>query len=144
MISDVKIDDSQEFYFLGRMVNDKFDSLYNLNNLLDSKYDFIFGYYVDNKLVGFIHVVKLYENLEIINIVVDCSYRRKGIGYNLLMYAISYFVDLQSVFLEVRESNVNAISLYDKAGFSVISKRDKYYGNEDALIMKRDVLNERC
>lgn len=139
MVNSISLKDIQEFYSLGKIINANFNNLYNLKELLDSKFDYIFGYYVDDKLVGFIHVVKLYENMEVINIVVDYNYRRKGIGKKLLLYAISYFDDLESVFLEVRESNVSAISLYEKNGFSVTSKRIKYYGNEDALIMKRDV-----
>ena len=39
--------------------------------------------------------------------------------------------------LEVRESNISAIKLYEKVGFEEINRRKKYYGNEDAIIMER-------
>lgn len=44
---------------------------------------------------------------------------------------------IKYITLEVRESNIAAISLYDKFGFSTIGTRKKYYqdNNEDALIM---------
>ena len=41
--------------------------------------------------------------------------------------------------LEVNEHNKEAINLYKKNGFVEINRREKYYGNDDALIMKRDV-----
>ena len=35
--------------------------------------------------------------------------------------------------------NDNIYEMYEKNNFKVIHKREKYYGNDDALIMKRDV-----
>ncbi|HAH02948.1 MAG TPA: ribosomal-protein-alanine N-acetyltransferase, partial [Vibrio sp.] len=47
--------------------------------------------------------------------------------------------DAESAWLEVRESNVNAFNLYEKAGFNEVDRRRNYYptkqGNEDAIIM---------
>jgi ribosomal-protein-alanine N-acetyltransferase len=44
----------------------------------------------------------------------------------------------QEIFLEVRESNVGAQSVYLERGFSVIGRRRSYYSSptEDALIMR--------
>ena len=77
--------------------------------------------------------------MDIVNIVVDPKYRRRGIANELINFSISYFDDLNSVMLEVNEHNKEAINLYKKNGFIEISRRKKYYGNDDALIMKRDV-----
>ena len=38
---------------------------------------------------------------------------------------------------EVRENNERAIHLYEKYGFKEIYRRNKYYGDEDAIIMER-------
>ena len=48
-----------------------------------------------------------------------------------------YQEKIKYITLEVRESNVAAISLYDKNGFVSIGERKGYYqdNNEDALIM---------
>jgi [ribosomal protein S18]-alanine N-acetyltransferase len=50
---------------------------------------------------------------------------------------------VQTVFLEVRPSNVRAIHLYDFAGFHEIGRRPGYYpavrGREDALVMAREL-----
>lgn len=50
---------------------------------------------------------------------------------------------VQTVFLEVRPSNIRAVHLYDSAGFHEIGRRPRYYpavrGREDALVMAREL-----
>ena len=139
MINKIEIKDFDRFNELGLIVNKNFVNVYDLNKLLESGYDFIYGYYINNILVGFIHINKLYENMDIVNIVVDPDYRRRGIASSLLNYVISLFSDVSSIILEVNENNYSAIKLYEKQQFKVINKRLNYYGNDSALIMKRDV-----
>ena len=81
----------------------------------------------------------MYENIDIVNIVVDKDYRRKGIGNSLLKYIINLFDDVTGIMLEVNEHNESAINLYSVNNFKVINRRKKYYGNDDALIMRREV-----
>lgn len=139
MIKKINIDDLITFNNIGVQVNDNFLALFNLKDIINSDYENVFGYYIDNKLVGFIHISKLYENMDIINIVVDASYRRQGIGSKLLNFIISLFDDCKTILLEVNENNKDAIDLYKRNNFKVINIRTKYYGNDNALIMKRDV-----
>lgn len=139
MIKSVSLDDLEYFNKLGLQVNDNFINLFNLEDIILSEYEYLFGYYLDNKLVGFIHLTKSFEIVDIINVVVDSNYRRKGIANELIKYCMNYFADVVSFMLEVNVNNVSAISLYEKNNFKVIHKREKYYGNDDALIMKRDV-----
>lgn len=139
MIKNVSLDDLEYFNKLGLQVNDNFINLFNLEDIILSEYEYLFGYYLDNKLVGFIHLTKSFEIVDIINVVVDSNYRRKGIANELIKYCMNYFADVVSFMLEVNVNNVSAISLYEKNNFKVIHKREKYYGNDDALIMKRDV-----
>ena len=139
MIKSVSLDDLEYFNKLGLQVNDNFINLFNLEDIILSEYEYLFGYYLDNKLVGFIHLTKSFEIVDIINVVVDSNYRRKGIANELIKYCMNYFADVVSFMLEVNVNNVSAISLYEKNNFKVIHKRGKYYGNDDALIMKRDV-----
>lgn len=133
------MDSLKEFNELGLLVNSNFLNIYKLEDILSNEYDYLYGYYLDDKLVAFIHVNKLYEVMDIVNVVVNPSYRKKGIATKLIDYAISQFDDLKSIMLEVNENNSNAISLYNKNNFKVINKRNNYYGSEAALIMKRDV-----
>ncbi len=144
MVSKIRIEELERFNELGLLVNNNFSNVYKLNEIIDSQYDDVYGYYVDNKLVGFIHINKLYETLDIVNIVVDNDYRKQGIATKLIDYVVSLFNDIESIMLEVNENNIAAISLYKKNKFEIINKRNNYYGSDAALIMKRVVENERC
>lgn len=139
MINNISIDSLKEFNELGLLVNSNFLNIYKLEDILSNEYDYLYGYYLDDKLVAFIHVNKLYEVMDIVNVVVNPFYRKRGIATKLIDYAMSQFDDLKSIMLEVNENNSNAISLYNKNNFKVINKRNNYYGSEAALIMKRDV-----
>jgi ribosomal-protein-alanine N-acetyltransferase len=137
MINKVVLSDLERFNELGSLVNSNFANLFKLDSLLASEYDCIYGYYDKDNLVGFIHINKLYENMDIVNIVVDEDYRRQGIGTRLMNYVLNLFIDIDSALLEVNEKNEAAINLYKDCGFEVINVRKNYYGNDDALIMKR-------
>ena len=41
------------------------------------------------------------------------------------------------IMLEVNENNIQAIKLYNKLGFKEISLRDRYYGEDTAIIMEK-------
>lgn len=137
MVNKVILSDLERFNELGRLVNDNFINVFNLSRLLASEADYVYGYYEDNNLLGFIHVSKSFEVVDIVNIVVDINSRKMGIGRKLIEFVIDSFSDINSIMLEVRESNLNAISFYEKLGFIEINRRKKYYGNEDAIIMKK-------
>ncbi len=81
-----------------------------------------------------------FEEGEILRIGVLPTYRRQGIGEQVLAHTLARLQSqgVEKVFLEVRASNVAAQGLYGKMGFAVIGKRKGYYpGNEDAVIMSR-------
>jgi len=139
MINKININDLKNFNKLGNIINPKFTKLFKLENLINSKYDYIYGYYINNKLIGFIHITKLYEVIDIINIVVDNKYQRQGIGTKLINYILNLFDDATTIMLEVNKNNQKAINLYLKNQFIIINEREKYYGNESALIMKREI-----
>lgn len=96
----------------------------------------------NNVIVGFATFLAISE-VEIECIVVKRDFQRMGIGNLLLSYIADYAKNRQinSIFLEVRVSNIAAISLYKKNGFEVISTRKNYYSDtgESALILKKVV-----
>lgn len=139
MISRLDIKDIDSFNKIGLLVNNNFVNLFKLEYIIDSKDEDVYGYYDNDKLVGFIHILKTFECLEIINVVVDTDYRKKGIATKLIDYLNECYDDVEYILLEVNEKNSNAINLYNKLGFNVINVRKKYYGNDDALIMRREV-----
>lgn len=144
MINSLVIEDSIRFKELGLQVNSNFQNVYDLEEILKSNYDYVYGYYVEKNLVAFIHVCVLYDTMDIVNIVVDKNYRKTGIASKLLNHVLELYKDVSNILLEVNEKNESAIALYKKYNFEVINKRNNYYGSDTALIMKRDVENERC
>ena len=68
------------------------------------------------------------------------TYRKCGMGHRLMKEMIRMCVEdnVEKIFLEVRESNDTAISMYESLGFDEISRRKDYYKKptEDAVIME--------
>ncbi len=114
---------------------------------LDYLFDGKAHYYVARwmkKIVGFLGVWNEGEKLHIVNIAVHPSYRKKGVGSQLMEFAI-YLArrsKKKEIYLEVRESNSVAQKLYKKFGFSEDGRIPQYYiDGEDGIIMRRK-LNE--
>ena len=88
-------------------------------------------------------VYQAIREMEIYNIAVRDSFRRKGLGKRLLFYALDAAcrAGIARAMLEVRPSNAAALALYASAGFAVCGCRKKYYkdSGEDALILARDL-----
>ena len=98
--------------------------------------------YVDDELIGYYSLWEMFDNTSIATIAVKESYRNKGIGALLLAKIIDQSAEkgFTSIDLEVRKSNVAAITLYKKFGFKVVSTRKGYYSNgEDAYFMVNDL-----
>ncbi len=78
---------------------------------------------------------------EILRICVNKENRKSGIGRKLLEYSIDIMRKRGAceIFLEVRASNREAISLYEKMEFVKIGVRKNYYeNNEDAILYKKE------
>lgn len=88
-------------------------------------------------------VYQAIREMEIYNIAVRDSFRRKGLGKRLLFHALDAArrAGIGRALLEVRPSNAAALALYASAGFAVCGCRRKYYkdSGEDALILARDL-----
>lgn len=78
---------------------------------------------------------EIYDRLEIDYIYVLEEYRNMGIASKLLEYLFSKYN--YSCSLEVRCDNMNAIKLYKKFNFEIITIRKNYYGNVDGYLMVR-------
>jgi [ribosomal protein S18]-alanine N-acetyltransferase len=91
-------------------------------------------------IVGFLIAHHLGPEWELENIVVAPTARRKGLGKQLLnsLLAAARDKNSNSVFLEVRESNSGARTLYEKAGFRQTGRRKSYYTSplEDAILYR--------
>ncbi len=113
------------------------ESFYNeLENDLSHYYCAFDG---NGNLLGYCGCWHIFEEAHITTVSVNPEYRRQKVAQALLIKLIEdcYQEKIKYITLEVRESNVAAISLYDKNGFVSIGERKGYYqdNNEDALIM---------
>ena len=97
-------------------------------------------YEVENSIKGYLGIQYLEEEIEILGIGVSPGSRRKKIATELMDELITYFEksDYRKIILEVRESNAVAQKLYRKYGFNKISKRKKYYVDEDAEVYLKE------
>lgn len=78
---------------------------------------------------------------DVMTIAVAPSARGRGLGRRLLdeLETRARAGRAASVMLEVRADNAAAIGLYDRAGYTVVSTRRRYYqpGDIDALVMRK-------
>jgi len=90
----------------------------------------------DGKVVGYAGMYLSFGDGSVTNIAVTAAYRRNGIGAALLK-ALSDTPDTERLFLEVRESNQAALSLYEKYGFTKDGIRKNFYSHprENAILM---------
>lgn len=92
----------------------------------------------NGEVQGFLALRLAADMGEILNFAVCPALCRRGIGFRLLAHALR---DVRArggrtVTLEVNVTNLPAIALYTKAGFSEWGRREKFYGGiDDALIM---------
>lgn len=91
------------------------------------------------KVCGYAGMWKIIDEGHVTNLAVHPDHRGKGFGKKLIQSLISYSKDngINAITLEVRVSNIAAISLYESFGFARAGIRRQYYAdnNEDALIM---------
>jgi ribosomal-protein-alanine N-acetyltransferase len=98
------------------------------------------------KTIGFAVSRMAADEAEILSIAVDAKHRGRGLSRNLLLTHLGHLAGrgIRTVFLEVEENNHPARRLYDRAGFSVVGRRERYYkqpGGEqlNAVLMRRDL-----
>ncbi|MCS7215649.1 MAG: ribosomal protein S18-alanine N-acetyltransferase [Thermodesulfovibrio sp.] len=98
---------------------------------------------LDGEIAGYIVLRKIIDQSELLSIAVKPGLRRKGIATELIKNVLNEIKSsIKCCFLEVRVSNFEAISLYEKIGFKKVGKRKNYYllPKEDATVMKLDIV----
>lgn len=97
---------------------------------------------IDHKVVGYLRYLLIYDRMEIDQFYVEEDYRKQHIGSKLMAYLISLAIDYHviNITLEVRKSNEIARSLYRKYGFREVALRKFYYGDEDGILMEKQVM----
>jgi ribosomal-protein-alanine N-acetyltransferase len=86
------------------------------------------------------------DEAEILSVAIDPHHRGRGLSRDLLLTHLGHLAGrgVRTVFLEVEENNQPARRLYERAGFTTVGRRERYYqqaGGEqlNALLMRRDL-----
>ena len=86
------------------------------------------------------------DEAEILSIAIDTDKRGRGLSKNLLLTHLGHLAGrgVRRIFLEVEENNAPARRLYERCGFTVVGRRERYYqqvsGEQlSALLMRRDL-----
>ena len=98
------------------------------------------------KTIGFAVSRMAADEAEILSIAIDNSYRGRGLSRDLLLTHLGHLAGrgVRTIFLEVEENNQPARRLYERAGFAVVGRRERYYSSSggeqlNALLMRRDL-----
>lgn len=102
-----------------------------------------FGLFSADNLIAYISFYHIEDEMEIVNLAVEESWRGKGHGKFLLTTALhaGRKMGMHKVYLEVRRFNSIAIHLYEGCGFCIQGVRKHYYRDtgEDALIYEKQL-----
>lgn len=96
---------------------------------------------VQGQVAGFCILQPVLDEANLLLMAIDLAQQGQGLGYQLLEASVAMLKNNPvQIFLEVRESNLAAIKLYEKSGFHQIDLRKNYYPNsngsrEHAIIM---------
>jgi len=142
LIRDARLDDLDAIF---RIEERSFSDPYPKGLL--KAFFFLPGAYIvavsEEMIIGYAVGVIRYESLgHVVSIAVDEKMRRKGVGERLMTEIIERLCSrgAKRVRIEVRESNLPAIKLYTKLGFTIEGKIKRYYADgESALLMYLNV-----
>ena len=102
----------------------------------------VLGIREKGRLAGYIAFSLIEDEMEILNLAVHPDFRRRGMAASLMDSAFAMCVQngIIKSFLDVKESNTAALTLYQKYGYKQIGVRKKYYPDtkEDALLFRYD------
>ena len=98
------------------------------------------------KIIGFAVSRMGADEAEILSIAIDEAWRGRGLSRDLLITHLGHLAGrgVRRIFLEVEENNAPARRLYERMGFAVVGRRERYYRGADgeqlnALLMRRDL-----
>lgn len=100
-------------------------------------------------LLGYCVLMPVLEELQLLNITIAPDFQRRGLARKILrvIQDAAQSKSFTDIFLEVRVSNLPAISLYQTMAYQEVGRRKDYYPlpngqREDALLMKKSLVNE--
>jgi len=100
---------------------------------------YIFIGFLNNFKIAYIVSQIIHDEFNIYNLAVLEKYRNKGFAKKLLRYVFEHLNDeINSAYIEVRETNFKALKFYRKFGFIEYNVRENYYSfpTENAILMQ--------
>ena len=129
LLEEASFDDPYPSYFLSELARDNPDTFLILT--------------LNNEIVAYGVVDHWEDHDHLISIAVRPNSRRRGFGEALLVELEKRLSKERSLKLEVRQSNLAAIQLYSKRGFTKTGVAEGYYGDgENAIIMEKRLVQE--
>ena len=135
----LSVQNVQELRELERLNFESPWSAQSFHTSLDSVHNFSYAYTAKEQICCYLIAQLVSGDLEIFKLCVPQSLRRVGLGASLTRRVLSLAEenDATVAHLEVRASNIAAISLYRSAGFLPVGSRPGYYRDgEDAVLMQ--------
>ncbi len=88
----------------------------------------------NEQISAYLIALEVLDEVNLLHIAVDPSFQSQGIARRLMQYWLSRLnSEVKTVWLEVRESNEIAQSLYQSCGFQKVDERKKYYRIPDSI-----------
>ncbi|QVK18768.1 ribosomal protein S18-alanine N-acetyltransferase [Mycoplasmatota bacterium] len=138
-----KIDDVNDFVEIMEIEKkafvDPFTKDLYLSDFLNHPYSVYYKLVLKDKIIGYIGLWIMYEDVQITTFAIDPTYQGLGYGSVLMDFTVNLVKEkkCQNITLEVRVSNDKAIQLYEKYHFNKVAKRKRYYPTgEDAYLME--------
>lgn len=141
MIEIVNFDDNKLINELQVVYNELIEQKKDLKNV-NNPFLTIYIYKLDDKIIGFVEVSKIYDRYEIDYVYVLEKYRKNKIGTKLINKVIEDGKkdNIKNITLEVNKNNNPAIELYKKEGFIEIATRKGYYKGIDGILMEKEMI----
>ena len=123
------------------ILSNYYKKIFNVSKNFNEIANYIKIYEHNNQIIGFIDYSILYERAELNYIYISDDYKKMGYATLLMKYMLDDLKsnNVSSITLEVNVNNNSALKLYQKMGFDIINKREKYYNGEDGYLMYKEV-----
>ncbi len=112
---------------------------------LRKNYVYAFACFKNYQIVGICVFQKIFCNAELTYLSIHPIFKRRGLGKKLLKETFKQCerFDIEKIYLEVSENNLEAINFYHAFGFETIGIRKKYYKDgSNALLQEKKLLKK--
>ena len=95
----------------------------------------------DGEVIAYVGATRIFDDCDILLVATDEKYRRKGVASSLFQKLFDKLKgeNVKRAFLEVRSKNLAARACYTSLGFVEAGVRRNYYGDDDAIVMEKDL-----